>query len=211
MGTYNKGILGPFNGKVGTVVGTRWRGIDVMRSLPTQNGAEPTENQKAQGQKFSLASRFVTSLADLLADCFKPNEKQTSINSALSYALRNAVSGVYPNIQFNYNLALVSRGSLPNGNSPEASSTVAGQVQFEWVDNSGVGSAKPEDKAVFVAISDETKEAVFTTNGALRSARVGVLNMAQFSGKRVHCWIAFKAKDGRDTANSIYLGNILVA
>jgi hypothetical protein len=34
MGTFNKGILGGFSGKVGTVVGFNWRGLDVMRSLP---------------------------------------------------------------------------------------------------------------------------------------------------------------------------------
>ena len=32
MATFNKGILGGFNGKLGTVVGTSWKGISIMRS-----------------------------------------------------------------------------------------------------------------------------------------------------------------------------------
>jgi len=40
MGTYNKGILGAFYGKVGTVVGSTWRGKDVMRSLPRKSNVK---------------------------------------------------------------------------------------------------------------------------------------------------------------------------
>ena len=32
MGTISKGILGGFSGKVGTVIGGNWKGIDYMRS-----------------------------------------------------------------------------------------------------------------------------------------------------------------------------------
>ena len=34
MGTISKGILGGFSGKVGTVIGGNWKGIDYMRSIP---------------------------------------------------------------------------------------------------------------------------------------------------------------------------------
>lgn len=45
MGTIKKGILGGFSGKVGTVVGSSWKGIAYMRSLP-QNMKNPrTEGQ----------------------------------------------------------------------------------------------------------------------------------------------------------------------
>jgi len=34
MGTIRKGVLGGFSGKVGTVVGSSWKGVSFMRSLP---------------------------------------------------------------------------------------------------------------------------------------------------------------------------------
>ena len=40
MATFEKGILGGFSGKVGNVVGSRWRGKNIMRSLP-QRGNYP--------------------------------------------------------------------------------------------------------------------------------------------------------------------------
>jgi len=33
MVTYDKRILGPFSGKVGTVIGSRWKGIRYLKSL----------------------------------------------------------------------------------------------------------------------------------------------------------------------------------
>ncbi len=33
MGTFNKGILGGFSGKVGNVIVSNWKGKDVVRSL----------------------------------------------------------------------------------------------------------------------------------------------------------------------------------
>ena len=45
MGTYNKGILGAFSGKVGPVVGATWRGKEVMRSLPKKSNRLATTYQ----------------------------------------------------------------------------------------------------------------------------------------------------------------------
>lgn len=46
MGIYKKGILGPFAGKVGTVVGRAWRGEPVMASLPVPSALPPTTAQE---------------------------------------------------------------------------------------------------------------------------------------------------------------------
>ena len=59
MGTYSKGILGSFTGKVGTVIGSSWNGIDYMRSLPRPSSKAPTALQLAQREKFGLVTKFV--------------------------------------------------------------------------------------------------------------------------------------------------------
>jgi hypothetical protein len=37
MGKLSKGILGPFSGLVGTVIGSSWKGVNYMRSRPKKN------------------------------------------------------------------------------------------------------------------------------------------------------------------------------
>jgi hypothetical protein len=45
MGTIKKGVLGGFSGKVGSVVGASWKGIDYIRSLPAS-----VKNPRTEGQ-----------------------------------------------------------------------------------------------------------------------------------------------------------------
>ena len=52
MGTVKKGILGDFSGKVGSVVGSNWKGIGYIRSLPKKVGNPRTLPQKSHRAKF---------------------------------------------------------------------------------------------------------------------------------------------------------------
>lgn len=46
MGTYKNGIAGPFSGKIGGVVGSGWKGIDYIRSIPRKSKGPPSDRQK---------------------------------------------------------------------------------------------------------------------------------------------------------------------
>lgn len=48
MGIIKKGILGGFQNKVGPVIGTSWKGINVIKSRPTSVAYSNTELQKQQ-------------------------------------------------------------------------------------------------------------------------------------------------------------------
>ena len=70
MATIQKGILGRFSGKVGTVVGANWRGQDVIRSVPKKSTRIPIELQQEQRLKFRLASKFLAPIAPLTRNWF---------------------------------------------------------------------------------------------------------------------------------------------
>ena len=46
MGTIKRGILGGFKNKVGSVIGSSWKGIDTMRSMPLSVANPNTAKQK---------------------------------------------------------------------------------------------------------------------------------------------------------------------
>ena len=62
MGKFRNGILGGFQGKVGTVIGSTWRGEDIMRALPKKVAKRPTELQLLQRIKFKAVSEFLNPL-----------------------------------------------------------------------------------------------------------------------------------------------------
>ena len=207
MGTINKGILGGFSGKVGNVVGGTWKGIDYMRSKSNRGKFTPTQPQLEQQVKFAMVIRFVQTFSGLAEISFKSYAvRKTGVNSAVSYTLKNAITGTYPAFSINYADALVSRGDLPNVLAPRLTVGAAGLVTWSWTDNSGVGIAKPTDKALLVAYCPALNQCIYTTGSADRSATTDGLNLAAFSGQDVHTWIGFMSLNGENVASSLYTG-----
>jgi len=94
MGIIQKGILGGFSGKVGNVVGGSWKGIDYMRSKSNRRTTTTSQRQKEQQLKFGIIARFQQPLTNLFAISFKSFAvKMTGANSAMSYNLRNGITG----------------------------------------------------------------------------------------------------------------------
>lgn len=210
MGTFSKGILGGFSGTVGTVIGGSWKGISYMRSKPERRSGVSTPAQLAQRAKFSVIVGFESTMTDLLETGFKDYAiKMSGYNNAVSYNLKNAVMGVYPNYSIDYSMALVTRGSLPNASAPAASVT-GSNVYFTWTDNSGSGSAQSDDAAILVVYCAALKTTIYTLNGGTRSSASGNIDVSVFSGKTVETWLGFIAADGKNVANSFYTGELTV-
>jgi hypothetical protein len=212
MGTISKGILGGFSGKVGTVVGGNWKGIDYMRSKSSRRNFKATQPQLEQQLKFALAIRFVQTFTGLVEVSFGNFAvRKTGFNSAVSYTLKNAITGAYPVYSILYADALVSRGDLPNVLAPAVTSGAGSVLTFSWTDNSGVGIAKPTDKALLVAYCPALNQCVYTTGSASRNAITDSLNLASFSRQDVHTWIGFISEDGENVASSFYTGMVTVS
>lgn len=212
MGTINKGILGGFSGKVGSVVGGNWKGIDYMRSNGTRRNNTPSEKQLMQQLKFATTMRFVQPMAGLLALTFNDYAiHKTGINSAFAYTIKNAIAGTYPAFSIDYSKALVSRGDLPNALGPSVVSGAGSILTFSWTDNSGVGTAKPTDKVVIVAFCSDLKQAIYSTSAAMRSDLTADLNLLPFAGLKAQTWIGFISDNDQHVATSIFTGEVTVS
>ncbi|MBC7937094.1 MAG: hypothetical protein H7Y86_17230 [Rhizobacter sp.] len=212
MGKFEKGILGGFSGKVGTVIGGNWKGIDYMRSRSRKRKFIATDKQLAVQIRFGLATKFANSMGKLLQLTFKDYAvEQTGINSCVSYILKDAIIGIFPDFSISYPNVLVSRGDLPNVLAPTAVAAAGSMVNFSWTNNSGVGIAKPTDKAILVAYCPEMNGAIYTTGSAARSALTDELNLAGFTGKPVETYIGFISEDGLNIARSLYTGQVTVS
>lgn len=212
MGTINKGILGGFSGKVGNVVGGTWKGIDYMRSKANRRKFTASQLQLEQQVKFALVVRFVQTMTGLVVISFGDFAvRKTGFNSAVSYILKNAITGTYPAYSIQYADALVSRGDLPNVLAPTAAGSGGGLLTFNWTDNSGVGIAKATDKALLVAYCPALNLCIYTTGSADRSAKTDSLNLASFSGQDVHTWIGFISENKQNVASSLYTGMVTIS
>jgi hypothetical protein len=211
MGTINKGILGGFNGTVGTVVGSTWKGKEVMRSRMGKRTGTSSPKQLEQRSKFKIMMQFLHSFSAVQTVLFHDFATgETGPNAALSYNLRNGITGTYPDLSIDYTKVLVSRGSLPNVNNPAAAAGTAGKLNFTWTGNGGTGTATDTDQAILLAYCPATGQSVYTLNGAARSTGTATLDVTVFSGKSVETWVAFITAGGGEVSSSLYAGTVAV-
>jgi len=213
MGKLINGINGPFSGKVGTVVGYVSRGKPIMRGLPNINKSrKPSPSQAQQRVKFSLMNKFLGPVIPFLNITNKTDNPDLSgYNKAFSYNVKNAISGSYPDLAINYEMALLTRGDLPNVKQSSAVSATTGKITLSWTDNSGSGQASSGDKA-FVAVycPEKALSWEYGLELAERSAGRFLFDVANFSGYLVHVYMGFLSANGNEVSDSLYVGPVQV-
>jgi len=213
MGTYNKGILGAFSGKVGPVVGATWRGKDVMRSLPKKTNRLATAFQQQQRSKFSMTTEFLSGVQPVIKRYFGSDTGlKTRRNQAMSYLMKEAIVFNDPNYEWDYTKILISKGDLLGINNGAVTAGTGQNLDFTWTDNSGQGEAAATDQLVVVVYEPTSKATVHSLNAGDRSGESAPLSLPNFlSGLEVQVWSTFVSTDDKLFATSLYLGAVTVS
>jgi hypothetical protein len=213
MARITNGMMGAFSGTIGNVVGTTWKGIPLIRSKPHYRNDKRTfsDAQAATRLRFAVATRFLRNMRELLELGFKDHAKQmTGTNSAISYIMKHAITGDFPDFKIAYNKVLLCLGYLPNGDNPTATAAPGekGAIQFNWTTNELTGKASGKDQVLMIAY-DAEHNAVIYKKGTERHTYTSILPVTDFSGRPLHTWISFVSADGQDVATSIYTGLVV--
>jgi hypothetical protein len=209
MGKIAQGILGGLSGKVGNIIGGSWKGIDYIRIKPSSVANPRTEGQVNQRNKFTITLEYLQATKGFIKIGYKSfATKKTEFNAAMSYVLNNAVGGIAPNFTIDYSLALLSRGSLSSVFYGTTDLTTAGQVGFNWGDNSAEGNANATDKAMVLVYNPSKKESISILDGADRALGSQMVTIpSTYAGDTVELFMAFVSADGTQVSNSVYLGS----
>jgi hypothetical protein len=209
MGKIAQGILGGFSGKVGTVVGGRWKNIDYIRAKPISVANPRTPGQVNQRNRFAITLEYLQPNLGFIQKGYKAYAVgKTEFNAAMSYVLNNAIAGTAPNFSVDYSLALLSRGSLPGVLNGATDLATAGQVTFSWDDNSTGINANPTDQAMVLVYNPSKKESIAILDGADRTTGTQVVTIPDgYAGDTVELFMAFVTPNGNQVSNSVYLGS----
>jgi len=212
MARINQGITGGFSGKVGTVVGGSWNGIDYMRSTGASRKDAQSKAQLEQRARFLTVVQFLNPLKEFLRIGFKSGAvNMSAYNAATSYHLEHSVTGTFPDYGIDYSRASVSRGKLPGVLSPAAVSGQAATIGFSWEDNSTAYDAKADDRAVVVIYNPVRQSALSFTKGCTRLAGCQNITLpTSFSGDEVHCYIAFQNAGQTVISDSRFVCSLIV-
>ncbi|MGM0546795.1 MAG: DUF6266 family protein [Bacteroidota bacterium] len=200
MAKFGDGLFG----KIGNVVIAHWKGKQYIRSRPSGNPSN-TKAQQNQRSKFGMVVKFVGRILPVINAGFKwRTDEMTERNAAISYLMKNAVTGEKPDLSIIYPNVMVARGDLP----PPKQATVermANHLVFSWV----YCRNRPADRVLALAYSTDLEKGVWSIGAARRADESVDLELPDnWAGKEVHAYLAFAALDGSDASDSVYVGRV---
>ena len=206
MGKLKQGILGGFSGKVGSVVGSSWRGISVMKAMPLSVANPRTEKQMEQRNALSFAVAFSK---DILADVIKPlndrfAKKMSGYNRFIKMNIEAAKEIQIPAKKRGF---VISKGCMGTTAATAVYNSGNGNLTVNWGTDLTNSMQSASDRA-FIVVTDSienltTYSANFVTrsNGSVYINVRSIVQHDDFSGT-LYVYVSFLSEDGRRCSNT---------
>ena len=214
MGKVQVGILDGFVGKVGTVVGSFWKGLPVMRAYKRTVRNANTESQQLVRTRFaaitSLASAFLYAIRMGLKQVAR-SKKMTEGDVFVQLNWDSVHADTPGAATVDYTELILAKGSLPEVIFGNASFAEPLQVAVPMTDTTGVIGTDAHDKVYLFVYSPEAGAGIISDGRNTRADESASVNVpAYWNGHRVHVW-GFAIGNGTDNqgiiSNSRYLGS----
>lgn len=204
MAIIKQGILGGIQNKIGNVVGTSWKGIAVLKSLPVSIANPRTAPQVEQRSRFTAVVLFATAI---LAEVIKPlwdrfAQKQSGYNAFIAR-----------NIDYFGPQGLISPQDLVIS-SGKMSATPINNIVFDnaldkvtviWTEDAGQGFKQGTDTAYIVLRNRNTGEVKGFDTRILRVEERAIIDFKIDTRDDVDCWLAFRRADGTIVSDTSYV------
>lgn len=206
MARIEQGILGPFSGKVGEVIGSSWKDIPYIKARPTHFHDAKTPGQLTHRMKLQTAHSFVRSIKHIIEIGFRNvSGTKTPYNSAVSLILKNAIIGEYPKVGINPSKVMVSQGKLAGAEDCSVFIEEDDTIAFSWGEASSEDKANAEDQAVLLAYNFTKQQGI--SNVVCRKDKKGNIKIpVTWKEGCIACYIFFASITNKDVSNSKYLG-----
>lgn len=217
MGKIKKGVLGGFRGKVGTVVGSFWKGRAYMRALPEVTAGVPSEKQLQVRRRFSTLAEMTASLHEAIYKGFEQRAEQRAITQGDVFISDNwetvsvSAGGL---VTIDYSTMAVADGNLKN--------VTPGTV--DWGDEEHLTvsvtftsditeTALADDEVYAVLYSPDLKEGILSMASTRSTGTVSIICPASWNGLTCHLWMFVSGfrEGGNRQSHSVYVGQHEIA
>ena len=204
MATIKQGILGGISGKIGNVVGSSWKGIAVLKSLPLSVANPRTAGQIAQrGAMTGIVAVSRILLAALITVYWNPfAQRMSGYNAFVKENIDTFVGTVFTSFSAFYS----TRGSLLGVSTFVGASTAAGNTtSLTWTDNSGTADALATDEAIGVIYNETQDYWLVDAGSATRDDELlTIVDNAVAQNDEVHCYLSFTRPNASKVSDSVY-------
>lgn len=210
MGIMKNGPHGPINGKVGNLVTYRVLNKVVVRMVG-KNNKPPSVKQLACRQKMGVVIAFLRPLTDFIKVGFALKARAANkypYNMAVSFNVKHALAGEYPDLVIDYSKVMVANGNLPAAVNAEVS-VIADGLRFNWDVGADMDVAERRHRVMMLACFPLLRKAMCFIGGAQRVAGTDVLYLPNdLRAAYMEIYISFICVSNNEVADSVYLGRL---
>ena len=202
MATFNSTTFGAISGRHGSAVAANSKnGKSILKVFKAPTNPNSIKQQK-QRTKFG----FVNSELSCMRELFKITlGSSRGINQAVSMAMKDAVTGEFPDYAIVYDKLKMTSGSVYGSGLVSAAKTLGTTVMVDW-DYTPLSGNSPNDGVSLIFFNEESKEAMLKQNHAERMAQNAEVELPElWAGAKVHCWIYFSTPNGTLNSASQYI------
>lgn len=202
-------MMGGVLGKVGPVVGIRWRDKYYWRSRPSKSKKEATEKQLRQRAKLALVSSFLSDVR-LFINAHIPKVKgnRGMINGTeqvSSYLLKNSVGFEGEKAYLCMDAVTMSIGVLSVVHFFKLEVIKGKCLVLEWEDSSYNSMTSPDDFLSVIIFHSEMEMMFMDLNVGQRSSAKAVVDLPKEWGVGdLHLWTVWNNKEETLNSTSIY-------
>ncbi|MBN2614863.1 MAG: hypothetical protein JXR71_04155 [Bacteroidales bacterium] len=218
MGTSKQGVYGAYKGRVGNVVGSSWKGTQVLRIRPASVRNPKTDAQEETRMRFKMLARFLSSQrAAVIQGFYSLPENVTAVNAAMSVNFHEAFTGAYPDLAFDFSKVKISKGNLLVPDGLTATAAEGATINLSWADNTDVKMGAQEQDALVIGVYDPVSEqgAVFSSYYR-RNETTGTLKLPSvWVGRQLEVLAFYKSGadptkivPGFEVSNTVYGGSV---
>lgn len=204
------GPHGPVYGKVGNLVTYRVLNKDVVRMVGKTN-KPPSIKQLGCRQKMGMVVAFLRPLTDFIKVGFALKARAANkypYNMAVSFNVKHALAGVYPDVVMDYSKVMVANGNLPAAVNAEVS-VIADGLLFNWDVGADLDIAERRHRVMMLACFPSLRKATCFIGGAERVAGTDVLYLPNnLRAAYMEIYISFICVSNNEVADSVYLGRL---
>lgn len=159
MAIIKKGILGGFSNKVGNVVGSTWKGINTMRSLPAQYNDANSVAQQANRSTFKYFSGFGS---QLLTGVIRPLwDWQAKRMSGYNLFIKRNIDHYNANEkEWSIEDLIISQGRLCQAEVNDGKVSLDNNLQLTIISDLQCSIGEPSDE-IYVAIFDHDEKLLY--------------------------------------------------
>ncbi|MGL5276213.1 DUF6266 family protein [Myroides sp.] len=209
MAEIKEGILGGVNGKIGPVVGFKWRGRNLLRTKPSKSHKEPSDKQIIQRSKMGLVSTFASKVKDFVNGHYPlamiNNKLATGKEQLVSMLLKEGVLMIEGIPCIDIFTVLLSIGTLPAAAMKKITRLKTGRIKVSWDESITNVLSKGTDRLTMVVYSEALDEFDFIESIAKREDKFVHFDLpTEWVEGDIHLWSVWKSANGKLVSTSTY-------